>query len=215
MMILKTVLSLVISFALSAAEPDIKQTSPPRSLSAKVAPDSGESWVAVNDLKLEFTFAGYGYYDPKDYGTLTELPLETGERVEFENIAEMTVTGIRTHWRKYVQPAERDQYDNVDEEVDENGYRTWSDVEADLVIVDWNGKVIRSRIERPELADIYLIGRTARGTFKLQLDQENGKKVHVKFLPVFVMQCSKNSSHTFHNTTWKFCPHCGAELAPR
>ena len=78
--------------------------------------------------------------------------------------------------------------------------------------VDWEGNVISSRIKRPEYADVFLIGETSRGEFKLQVDQENNKKVFVKFEPNFIMQCSKDQTHIFPNRSFKYCPLCGNKL---
>jgi hypothetical protein len=177
--------------------------------SAYVFPDSSKpTSVYVTGLKLDFKFAGYGTYIPSEYPTLTELPLETGERISFEKIAEITFKAERVQWKQYVEPEQRHQYDSVDEQ----GYRYWSDVEVVALVKDWQGESIRSRIVRPEISDVYLSGKTPRGEFRLQIDQENNKNIHVVFEPLYKMICAKDVSHIFPNSSWTFCPICGGKL---
>ena len=177
-------------------------------VSAIVAPDSGKKSMEVHDLKLDIVFAGYGIYFPSDFKTLTALPLENGETIEFSKIAEATFKGERVKWKKYILPEERDKYENIDSE----GYYHWSDIEVRTIIYDWQDEVINTRLKRPDLSDIFLIGQTARGDFKLQLDVENQKTVHIIFNPQYYMQCTHDSSHIYPNATWKFCPECGHKL---
>ncbi|HNS72921.1 MAG TPA: hypothetical protein PKI81_05915 [bacterium] len=175
---------------------------------AKVYPDSSKPAVTVKNLHLEFIFAGYGVYLPSDYPTVTYFPLETGERIAMENIAEMQCFPVRVEWKKYLEPEQRAR--NVP--VDAQGYRHWSDVEVDVLIKDWNGNQVKSRLLTPDISDVFLTGRTDRGDFRLQLDQENGKLVRLEFEPLFIMQCSGDINHLFPNMKWKYCPLCGASL---
>ncbi|HNY92017.1 MAG TPA: hypothetical protein PKM23_10880 [bacterium] len=177
-------------------------------IEAKVYPDSSKPAVTVKNLQLEFVFAGYGVYLPSDYPTVTHFPLESGERVLMENVAEITCFPMRVEWKKYLEPDQRSRSVPVDAQ----GYRHWSDVEVEVLIKDWNGNQVKSRLFRPEISDVYLIGRTDRGDFRLQLDQENGKTVRIEFEPLFIMQCSGDINHLFPNMKWKYCPLCGASL---
>jgi hypothetical protein len=178
------------------------------SFTASVYPDKNADAIEVNHLKLNFTFAGYGVYLPSEYPTLTSIPLEDGEDVNFASIRKLTVTGKRVNWKKYIEPDQRRKY----EDIDADGYYHWSDVEVEVTITDWNDKVITSRIKRPDVADVYLVGQTDRGDFRLQLDQENNKTVVVSFKPNFVMQCENDPTHLFPNLNWKYCPICGGKL---
>jgi hypothetical protein len=175
---------------------------------AKVYPDSSKPAILVKNLQLEFVFAGYGVYLPSDYPIVTHFPLETGERVAMENIAEAQCHAARIEWKKYIEPGQRAQ----NAPVDAQGYRHWSDVEVEIAIRDWSGNLVQSRLFRPEISDVYLIGNTERGDFRLQLDQENSKTVRIEFEPLFIMQCSGNLNHLFPNVKWKYCPLCGASL---
>ena len=177
-------------------------------LEAKVYPDSSKPAIVVKHLQLEFTFAGYGVYLPSDYPTVSYFPLESGERVSFESIAELICRPSRVQWKKYIEPAQRSSVTAVDQQ----GYRHWSDVEVEVAIKDWNGNQLNSRLFRPEISDVYLVGATDRGEFRLQIDQENGKTVRIEFEPLFIMQCSGNINHLFPNVRWKYCPLCGASL---
>ncbi len=177
-------------------------------VTALVEPDSGKEAIRVRDLKLDFKFAGYGVYLPADYPTLKEIPLENGEIVHLDHIAEMTLKPTRVYWKKFIAEDERKDYTNIDAE----GYRHYSTVEVEARLRDWDGTVSNSRIKRPEYADVYLKGKTSHGEFALQIDQENGKTVHVTFKPTFIMQCPKNKSHLFVNSDYKFCPYCGTKL---
>ena len=184
------------------------QSEEPVSVTAIVEPDSGKDQIRVEDLKIEFKFAGYGYYLPSDYPVMREIPLENGEIVSLDKIAEATFRARRVQWKKFIPENERANYDDVDKD----GYRHWSAVEVDTWIRDWDGNVIKSRIKRPEYSDVFLIGRTSRGAYSLQIDQENNKTVHVIFEPNFVMQCPKDKSHVFPNSSYVYCPYCGKKL---
>lgn len=175
---------------------------------AKVYPDSTKPPVVVKQLQLEFIFAGYGVYLPSDYPTLTSFPLETGERVEMENIAEVLCRPVRVEWKKYLEPGQRQDKPTVDAQ----GYQHWSDVEVELTLKDWSGAVTAARLSRPEISDVYLTGKTDRGDFRLQLDQENGRTVRIEFEPLFIMRCTGDLSHLFPNMRWKYCPLCGSAL---
>ncbi len=191
-----------------ASEAVLGQDSEEIRVNAKVEPDSGKGSIQVFDLKLDFEFAGYGVYIPAEYPTLTVIPLETGERVRLDKIAKATFKGTRVFWKKWIEPSERKKYDNVDSD----GYYHWSDIEVAVTILDWNGQKTKSRIKRPEFSDVYLVGRTPRGDFKLQLDQENGKTVVVVFEPNFIMMCPNDKTHVFPNADYIYCPKCGAKL---
>lgn len=175
---------------------------------ARVSADSGTYYVEVNSLLLDFVFAGYGLYAPGDYPILTEFPLANGEKVRFDRIKEVTLSPERVFWKEYVEIEKRREYLNVDE----NGYRHWSEIEVSVRLVDWENNTIQSRLKRPESSDIYLRGKTSRGEFELQVDQENSKKIHIIFRPNFVMQCTGDKTHLFPNSTFKYCPLCGKLL---
>ncbi|MBN1479925.1 hypothetical protein EH223_18535 [candidate division KSB1 bacterium] len=175
---------------------------------ARVSADSGKYYVEVNNLLLDFVFAGYGLYAPGDYPILTEFPLANGEKVRFDRVKEVTFSPERVFWKEYVEYDKRKEYLNVDE----NGYRHWSEIEVNVRLVDWENNFIHSRLKRPESSDIYLRGETSRGELELQVDQENGKKVHIIFRPNFVMQCTGEKSHLFPNSAFKYCPICGKPL---
>ncbi len=177
-------------------------------ISARVAADSGDQYIYVKNLMLDFVFAGYGLYAPSEYPIITEIPLENGERIRFDKIKEMSLSGQRVFWKEFVPLDKRDKFTTVDA----NGYRHWSDIEVNVRLVDWEGNVVASRLKRPEYADVYLRGETNRGELELQIDQENDKKVHVVFRPHFVMQCTGNKSHLFPNSDFKYCPYCGHPL---
>ncbi len=175
---------------------------------ALVAADSAGIYINVKDLSLDFVFTGIGMYLPSDYPIVTELPLENGERIRFDKIREATFQAVRVSKNEYIEPAMRHKYSTVDK----RGYRHWSDVEVDVWVKDWDGNELKSRIFRPPHADIFLRGETTRGNFKLQLDIENEKLVHVMFRPNFVMQCTEVKSHIFPNMDYQFCPYCGKPL---
>lgn len=175
---------------------------------AIVYADSGKTGVEVMNLRLEYEFAGYGLYIPEKYPTCQKFSLTNGQSVEFSNVSRAFLRGERVKWKKYIKPQNRSLYPNIDEQ----GYRHWSDIEVNTRIIDWQGNEIKSRLERPENSDVFLIGKTMQGDFSLQIDQENDKTVVVKFKPRFVMQCTKNEKHLFPNRHYKFCPICGAPL---
>jgi len=186
----------------------VAQTSQPVTINAKIYPDSSGLFIYVKNVHIDFKFAGYGVYVPSDYPSMTSVPLENGERINFENIAEMTLRPNRVYWKKFIEPSQRHQFDDVGTD----GYRYWSEVEAETVIKVWDGLRIQSRIQRPDYSDIYLSGVTDRGDFRLQVDQENGKTIRIEFEPVFIMQCSGDINHLYPNMQWKFCPICGSPL---
>jgi len=183
------------------------QTNPIK-ISARIAADSGRQYITVHNLMLDFVFSGYGLYTPSEYPILTEMPLENGERILFNKIKEMTLSGERVFWKEFVPVEERNKFATIDD----NGYRHWSDIEVNVRATDWEGNTVQSRLKRPEYSDIYLRGETKRGELELQIDQENNKKVHIIFRPQFVMQCSGDKSHLFPNSDFKFCPYCGSRL---
>lgn len=176
--------------------------------SAIVYPDSSGKSVTVNNLRLDFRFAGYGIYLPDNYPSVTYLPLETGENINFQYLIEVTFTGKRVEWKQFVEPERRDEYDNIDK----NGYRHWTAVEVQTSVLDLQRNRTESRIDRPDYADVYLKGTTPRGDFKLKLNQENGKTVRIVFKSSLVLQCVKDSTHVFPHSDWKFCPVCGGAL---
>ena len=176
--------------------------------SAIVYPDSAGQSVSVNNLRLDFQFAGYGIYMPNNYPTVAYIPLETGERVKFQYLLEVTFRGKRVEWKQFVESDRRDEFDNIDKD----GYRHWTGVEVQTSALDLQRKRINSRIKRPEYADMYLKGSTPRGEFKLKLNQENGKTVRVVFKQSLLLQCVKDTTHVFPNSDWKFCPVCGGIL---
>lgn len=185
------------------------QSSVPTTINAIVSPDSAkEPPIRVSDLKLDFVFAGYGIYVEAEYPLLLEIPLMSGERVHLEKISQVSFHSKRVNWKKYVKPTERAQHRDIDSE----GYRHWSDIEVDVYIKDLQGNLISGRIQRPEYGDIYLVGKTERGDFKLQVDQENNKTVLINILHDWSMQCEKNPLHVFSDASWKFCPICGGKL---
>ena len=177
-------------------------------VSAYVEPDSGKEHIKVENIQLDFKFAGLGYYLPSKYPILNEIPLENGEIVLLSKIAEATFKPIRVEWKKFIPENERKNTDDVDNA----GYQHWKAVEVDCFLKDWNGNIIKSRMKRPDYSDIFLVGATSRGKFSLQVDQENGKIIHVLFQPNFILQCSKEKKHLFPNSMHKYCPHCGGEL---
>ena len=177
-------------------------------ITAMVAPDSGENQIKVKELKLDFKFAGYGYYMPSNYPLADEIPLENGEIVQLENIAEATFVAKRVQWKKYIPEPERKNFTDVDND----GYRQWSAIEVEVQLRDWDGNITNSRIKRPDYADVFLVGKTQRGDYSLQIDQENNKTVHVVFEPTFILQCTKDNAHLFPNSTFQFCPYCGSKL---
>ena len=181
---------------------------PQSGIKARVSADSGTYYIEVNNLMLDFVFSGYGLYAPGDYPMLTEFPLQNGERVLFDRIKETTLLPERVFWKEYIEPDRRNKYSNIDE----LGYRHWSDIEVNVRLVDWEGHTILSRLKRPEYSDIFLRGETSRGVLELQLDQENGKKTHIIFLPQYILQCTGDKSHIFPNSTYTYCPICGKSL---
>lgn len=198
----------ILALLLFASLAAIAQPDSAHRFEARVYPDSSKPAIQVKNLQLEFVFAGYGVYLPSDYPTLTAFPLESGERIAMENIAELVCRPVRVQWKKYQEPDQR----RTDARVDAQGYRHWSDVEVEVMLKDWNGNSVQSRLFRPEISDVYLTGMTDRGDFRLQLDQENGKMVRLEFEPLFIMQCTGDLNHLFPNMNWKYCPLCGASL---
>ena len=186
----------------------ILYAAPQNGVRARVAADSGKYYVEVNNLLLDFVFAGYGLYSPGDYPILTEIPLQNGEKVRFDRIKEITFSGERAYWKEFIAPDKRSQY--VD--VDENGYRKWSDVQVNVYLVDWENNKLVSRLKIPDQSDIFIRGETSRGVLELQIDVENNKKTHIVFRPNFVMQCTGDKSHLFVNSNHQFCPTCGQKL---
>jgi hypothetical protein len=178
------------------------------SITAMIAPDSGENQIKVRELKLDFKFAGYGYYMPSNYPLADEIPLENGEIVQLENIAEATLNASRVQWKKFISEPERKNYTDIADD----GYRHWSAIEVDVWLRDWDGNITSSRIKRPEYADVFLVGITQRGDFSLQIDQENNKTVQIIFEPTFILQCTKDKTHLFPNSSFQFCPYCGSKL---
>lgn len=177
------------------------------SIAQVYAGDSSPS-VRVNNLKLDFRFGGYGVYKPSDYPTITHIPLETGENVQFANIVEVSFTGKRIQWKKFVASDERSEYKNLDLD----GYYHWSEIELETSILDTKGERIKVRMKKPEAADVFLIGQTDRGKFELKLNEENSKTVKLIFHPSVILQCTKNPQHVYSNPEWKFCPIDGAPL---
>lgn len=175
---------------------------------AQIYADGSTPSVRVYNLKLDFRFAGYGVYKPADYPTITFIPLETGESVQFANIVEASFTGKRVQWKKFIAREDRKEYKNLDLD----GYYHWSEVELETSILDAKGERIKVRMKKPEAADVYLTGQTDRGSFELKLNEENNKTVKMIFHPSVILQCSKNPSHVYSNPDWKFCPICGAPL---
>ena len=176
--------------------------------SAFVYPDSTGQSVLVQDIKLDFRFGGIGIYMPDKYPTIKYVPLETGEQIQFPYLLEVLFKGKRVEWKQFVEPDRRDEYDNIDEK----GYRHWSEVEVQTTVIDLQRRKIQSRLNRPDYANVYLIGKTEHGDFKLRLDQENGKTVRVVFKHSMIMQCKRDSTHKFPNSDWKYCPICGGQL---
>ncbi len=187
---------------------NVLSAAPQNGIRARVSADSGRYYVEVNNLLLDFVFAGFGLYSPGKYPILTEIPLENGEKVRFDRIKEVTFSAERVYWKEFVEPEKRKEY--VD--IDENGYRHWSDIEVNVHLVDWENKDLMSRLTKPEQADIFIRGETSRGVLELQLDVENGKKSHIVFIPNFVMQCTSDKTHLFVNSNHQFCPKCGNKL---
>lgn len=198
----------LISFLLLTAQPVLSQNDMDNGVTAFVESDSGKNRIKVDNLQLDFKYGGYGVYVVSDYPVLTQIPLENGEIVGFNSIIAASFRGKHVEWKKYVEPEERVKFENIDE----MGFYHWDDLEVDCIIKDKHDKIIHSRIKRPLLADVFLTGTTNRGDFQLQLDLENGKTVHVLFVPDFVMQCMKNSTHVFPNENWLYCPYCGGKL---
>jgi len=180
----------------------------PLNISARVAADSGHQYISVNNLMLDFVFAGYGLYTPSEYPILTLLPLENGEKIYLNKLKELTFSSERVFWKEYVTEEKRNKFSTIDA----NGYRHWSDIEVNVRAVDWEKNIIKSRLKRPEYSDVYLRGVTQRGELELQIDQENNKKVHIVFRPQFVMQCQNDKTHLFPNSDFKYCPKCGGKL---
>ena len=176
--------------------------------SAWVFPDLDAEKIFVDSLRIEFRFSGYGVYIESDYPVLDKVPLENGETIDLSSIQWIEFSGKRVSWKQYIAPAERSQYDDVDMD----GYRTWSQIEVDCSIKDRYGQLVKSRLKRPEMSDVFLTGLTQRGHFNLQLDQENGKTVRLIMDKGIFVQCSANPAHRFRNLGWKFCPLCGSPL---
>ncbi|HNW59467.1 MAG TPA: hypothetical protein PKI62_07320 [bacterium] len=198
----------ILAILLFSSLAAIAQPDSPHLFEARVYPDSSKPAIQVKNLQLEFVFAGYGVYLPSDYPTMAAFPLESGERIAMENIAEVLCRPVRVQWKKFLEPEQR----RADPQIDAEGYRHWSDVEVEVSLKDWNGGTVQSRLFRPEVSDVYITGTTDRGDFRLQLDQENGKLVRIEFEPLFIMQCTGDINHLFPNMKWKYCPLCGASL---
>ncbi|MBD3377197.1 hypothetical protein GF406_19360 [candidate division KSB1 bacterium] len=196
----------VIVFLFYGPEPSHCQEIIP--IDARISPDTTFTPILVKDIKLDFRFAGYGVYIPSNYPVVTKISLENGEIIPFPEIARMEMTGQRVQWKKFVQPGERSEYPSIDEQ----GYYHWSEIEVDVRLRDWDGEITKARLKRPELCDVYLIGRTERGEYELQIDQENDKTIVVEFLANFIMQCTENPTHIFPNKEYKYCPLCGNPL---
>ncbi|HPG37788.1 MAG TPA: hypothetical protein PLP19_07725 [bacterium] len=199
---------LPVFYLLLAVQQGISQNDTVNGVTAFVESDSGKDRIKIENLHLEFKYGGYGVYVISDYPVLTRIPLENGENVDLNSIISASFKGKRVEWKKYIERENRNKYENVDD----LGFYHWDELEVECVIKDKQEKIIRSRIKHPVLADIFLTGTTNRGDFRLQLDLENGKIVHVIFVPDFVMQCMKNSTHVFPNAEWIFCPYCGGKL---
>jgi len=181
---------------------------PQAGIRARVSADSGKYYLEVNNLILDIVFNGYGLYSPGDYPILTEFPLQIGEKVRFDRIKEMTLSPERVFWKEYIEPSRRSEYTNIDD----NGYRHWSDIEVNVRLVDWEGNLLLSRLKKPNYSNIFLRGETNRGELELQIDLENGTKTHIIFRPDFVMQCTGNKTHLYPNSNFKYCPQCGHSL---
>ncbi len=175
--------------------------------SVMVMPDIGEKSTNVDSFMIDFRFNGEGTYLKSDYPQVDFLPLETGENIRFDTIQWVTFKGVRVTWKKYIVAQDRKNYNDIESD----GYRYWSEIEVDCVVMDNLGNLIHSRLKRPEMSDVFLVGQTVRGNFLLQIDQENGKTTRVDFNKP-VLQCSSHSEHVFHNSEWKFCPFCGSTL---
>ena len=109
--------------------------------SAFVYPDSTGQSVLVQDIKLDFRFGGIGIYMPDKYPTIKYVPLETGEQIQFPYLLEVLFKGKRVEWKQFVEPDRRDEYDNIDEK----GYRHWSEVEVQTTVIDLQRRKIQSR----------------------------------------------------------------------
>lgn len=198
----------IVLFMLAAAMAAAQSTEAISPFAVKIRPDTSQAFIDVANLTLRMEYKGYGLYYPADYPTLTMLPLDNGEIIQFENIKEITLHGERVFWRRYVAPEERNNYLDVDAE----GYRRYSDVEVMLQITDWDGKVTKGMLKRPEASDVYFEGKTERGIFRLQIDQENNKIVDVRFMRTVILRCTGDPTHVFENVDYKFCPICGKPL---
>ena len=198
----------IVLFVLAASIAAAQSTEVISPFTGKIRPDTSQTYIDVANLTLRMEYKGYGLYYPADYPTLTMVPLDNGEIIQFENIKEITLHGERVFWRKYVAPEDRNNYFDVDAE----GYRRYSDVEVMLRITDWDGKVTEGMLKRPEASDVYFEGKTERGIFRLQIDQENNKIVHVRFMRTVILRCTGDPAHVFENVDYKFCPICGKPL---
>jgi hypothetical protein len=198
----------LVFFLLLSAQQGLTQKKQSPGITAFVESDSGKNRIKVENLKLEFKYGGYGVYVISDYPVLTRIPLENGEFVQFSSILSATFRGKRVEWKQYIERENRNEFDNIDD----MGFYHWDELEVECVIKDKQDNIIRSRIKRPHLADIFLTGTTDRGDFRLQLDLENGKTVYAILVPDYVMQCIKNSAHVFPNSDWLYCPYCGGKL---
>lgn len=202
----KTLLLMIGLCVLAMASPDSTAVVSP--FTAKIRPDTSQAYIAVSNLTLRMEYKGYGLYLPTDYPILTMIPLDNGEMVHFQTIQEITLHGERVQWKKFVAPDERGNYSDVDAD----GYRRYSDVEVIVDLKDWNGKITQAMLKRPENSDVYFEGKTERGNYRLQIDQENNKTVNVQFLKSFSVQCTGDPTHVFENAGFSFCPICGKPL---
>jgi len=177
-------------------------------IQAKVSADTGLPTVDVAHLRLDFRFAGYGIYQVNDYPLLKHIPLETGEYISFENISNAVFESKKVHWKAFVEPVERIEFENIDS----LGFRHWQSIEIYARIKDWKGDTIKARIQRPEESNVFLTGRTKRGDYILKLNTPGYQRIKVDFAPHVTMQCPKEMTHTFPNSSFQYCPYCGIAL---
>lgn len=199
---------LIFIFFLCACATAADSTAVDPAFTASVRTDSTAEPILVQNVLLQLEFRGVGVYFKDDYPTLPAFPMENGEIIRFENVRQAFCRGERVFWRKFVQPELRSNYTDVDAE----GYRRYSDVEVRLKLIDYNGKITEGLLKRPDFSDVFLIGKTERGEFRLQLDQENGKTVEINFRKASVRRCKKSPDHIFWQPDYRYCPYCGEEL---
>lgn len=101
--------------------------------------------VLISDLKLDFSFRGMGVYYPRDYPTLTSIPLINGMMVDFDKIAEVTFM----------------------EKQEETNEKNDTFLKVDLLAID--GTRVKSVLKEPSRASVNLIGKSALGSFKQDL----------------------------------------------